>query len=115
MAVHPPSVVAVHVLLCVFEQKPPYEIYYGLVGSEMGIRDRREEARKGGGRYIADWGPGARKYEGSIYCGLGAWGRLVYTSDAADDLARVGVEVCREAQKQTQITTDNEISVTIHG
>ena len=70
------------------KQKTAYEIEYGLVGSEMCIRDRDSGVRRTVQRGRADHSPGRHQHGYPGQC-RGAAPCLLYTSDAADERSSV--------------------------
>ena len=87
-----------------FKQKTAYEIQYGLVGSEMCIRDRGNSGR------------GSQEHRGGCYAivqvapfglggGTGDQGCLLYTSDAADERSSVDLGGRRIIKKKTTLHT----------
>ena len=86
----------------VFKQKTAYEIEYGLVGSEMCIRDRAEgnedllDTLQEEG-YPTCYVPIAPATEIEAYMGC-----LLYTSDAADERSSVDLGGRRIIKKKTQ-------------
>ena len=91
-------------LVFVFKQKTAYEIEYGLVGSEMCIRDRHDKARGPSGPVRHR--NGARKsvskrrllFRPQRIC-------LLYTSDAADERSSVDLGGRRIIKKKNNKDT----------
>ena len=82
-----------------FKQKTAYEIEYGLVGSEMCIRDRDIERDWGHARDFvrAMWLILQQSEAADYVVGTGC---LLYTSDAADDLLCVDLGGRRMIKKK---------------
>ena len=83
-----------------FKQKTAYEIYYGLVGSEMCIRDSLKACEK----ILREMPDSAMAYQamGRCYLAMGDLTNtcLLYTSDAADELLCVNLGGCRLIKKK---------------
>ena len=80
-----------------FNQKTAYEIKYGLVGSEMYIRDRVWRARE----YNLTSAPAMRRPDGLCRRATRRGGPCpFYTSDAADERSRVDLGGSRILKKK---------------
>ena len=88
-----------------FKQKTAYEIEYGLVGSEMCIRDRGWCCRPCGTGIDMLRGPNCGGGELKIIVAMLERACLLYTSDAADERSSVDLGGRRIIKKQTRINT----------
>ena len=95
----------VGVVIFFFKQKTAYEIQYGLVGSEMCIRDRGKTillcANEFGGKF-SDSLHIKTEYSGFTYFNS----CLLYTSDAADERSSVDLGGRRIIKKKTRDILD---------
>ena len=93
-------------MVCVFffKQKTAYEIQYGLVGSEMCIRDRSSEGEEGEeGDESSEGEEGEEGDESSE--GEEGSSCLLYTSDAADERSSVDLGGRRIIKKKNKKET----------